>query len=94
MFCTAKARAKKQGVPFSLSVDDFEIPESCPILGLKLEPGNRKVHFSSPSLDKIIPELGYVKGNVAVISNKANMIKNLGTSEDHRKIADWMDGFK
>jgi hypothetical protein len=46
---------------------------------------------TSPSLDKINPELGYVPGNVAIISYRANRIKNNGTAEEHRLIADWMD---
>ncbi len=37
---------------------------------------------SSPSLDRIIPEKGYVKGNVIVVSNKANVIKNNATPEE------------
>lgn len=36
----------------------------------------------SPSIDKVIPELGYVRGNVWVISNKANRIKNNATLEE------------
>lgn len=35
-----------------------------------------------PSLDKIIPKLGYVKGNVWVVSNKANRIKSNATIEE------------
>ena len=32
----------------------------------------------------MIPELGYIKGNVWVISNKANRIKNNATLEELR----------
>jgi hypothetical protein len=42
-------------------------------------------------LDRIIPEEGYVAGNVNVVSYRANRIKNDGTAEEHLKIADWMD---
>lgn len=35
-----------------------------------------------PSLDKIIPKLVYVKGNVWVVSNKANRIKSNATIEE------------
>ena len=37
--------------------------------------GNGKIGDTSPTLDKIIPERGYVKGNVQVISHKANSMK-------------------
>ena len=40
----------------------------------------------SPSLDRIVPELGYVKGNIRVISNRANHLKSDATLEEHRKI--------
>ena len=75
-YCTvAKARAKKQGVPFDLVPEDIVFPEVCPVLGIPLffSPGGRTEN--TPSLDRIIPELGYVKGNIEVISWKANRLK-------------------
>lgn len=90
----AKTRAKKQGIPFEITPKDIIVPEFCPVLGLKLEFGEMQDRETSPSLDKICPELGYIPGNIAVMSYRANRIKNNGTAEDHRKIADWMDGFK
>ncbi len=49
-------------------------------------------HPDSPSVDKLIPALGYVKGNVAVISRRANQIKSDCTSGDElRQVADWLD---
>lgn len=90
----AKRRCKKSGVPFDITSKDIVVPEVCPILGIKLEFGEMQDRDSSPSLDRIIPELGYVVGNIAVISFKANRIKNHGSSDEHRKIADWMDSFQ
>jgi hypothetical protein len=45
---------------------------------------------NSPSLDKIKPEYGYIKGNVCIISNKANTIKNNVNYEELYKVADWL----
>ena len=87
----ARTRAKSLGLAFAITLDDIVIPEYCPILGIKLAYGGIKERDSSPSLDKIIPELGYVPGNIAVISHLANRIKNSGSAEQHRLIADWMD---
>jgi hypothetical protein len=90
MVSAAKYRAKQQRVPFDLQPDDINVPEFCPILGIKLErnySGKTGGHQDcSPSLDRIRPDEGYVKGNVWVISNRANRIKNDGTLEEHRLI--------
>lgn len=45
---------------------------------------------SSPSIDRIIPELGYVRGNIAVISMRANKLKSDATSEELERISAWM----
>ena len=93
MLTRAKHRAAKQGLPFELEVGDIQIPTHCPVLGieLKINQGRQGVGNSSPSLDKMHPALGYVRGNVRVISGRANMIKRDGTAEELRKIANWMD---
>lgn len=57
---------------------------------MKLEPGDGKPRDASPSLDRFKPEFGYVPSNIVVISNRANMIKSVGTAEEHEKIAAWM----
>lgn len=85
----ARSRAAKKGVPFNLSEKDFEIPKNCPVLGFRLElgKGTRENHDRSPSLDRKIPALGYVKGNVTVISWKANNIRGRATAEQLEKDA-------
>src|SRR5260370_41742151 len=72
MLLSARHRAKVGGIPFNITREDITIPEFCPVLGIKLESGTRQEHESSPSLDRVRPELGYIKGNVMVISHKAN----------------------
>lgn len=86
MLRAAKWNAKRANVPFNLTTEDFHIPELCPILGIKLRRGERRNNDSSPSLDRIIPALGYVSGNVWVISLRANRIKNDATLEELRLI--------
>jgi hypothetical protein len=86
----ARNRAKKLGVPFALTEQDIVIPEFCPVLGLRFEWGVGKrasQNRTSPSLDRIVPELGYVRGNVRIISNRANHIKNNGTGSELTAIA-------
>ena len=77
-----KYRAKKLGIPYSLKHGDVAIPDVCPVLGIKLvvnRGGRKGYHPDSPSLDRIVPELGYVPGNVRVISARANLLKNDAT---------------
>ncbi|NTV79324.1 MAG: hypothetical protein HGA25_09395 [Clostridiales bacterium] len=85
LLISAKIRAKKLNIPFDLEISDIHIPVLCPITGLTLEinpSGNRGPQVNSPTLDKINPELGYVKGNVAVISFKANKWKSDMTKQN------------
>jgi hypothetical protein len=87
MLVSAKARAKKLGLPFDITIDDIVIPETCPYLGIPLmrkecEEGDSGFWKHSPSLDRIIPELGYVKGNIEVISMKANAMKSNASIEE------------
>lgn len=88
----AKERAEKHNLPFNISAEDVPIPSICPVLGIPLTPniGGRIASDNSPSIDRIIPEKGYVKGNVLVISYRANTIKNAGTIEEHLKIIEYM----
>lgn len=82
IFHSAKCRAKKKGLPFAITIDDVVVPEVCPLLGIPLERGMKGFNANSPSLDRIIPEKGYVKGNVWVISMRANSIKRDATLEE------------
>jgi hypothetical protein len=88
-----RARAKKLGLPFNLSLDDIQIPEVCPILGIPLARNEGKLGpaHNSPSVDRVIPELGYVKGNVQIISTRANVMKNDASPEELRKFAAWVN---
>lgn len=49
----ARDRAKQKGLAFDLTVDDFDIPSHCPVLGIELVPGS---HDTRPELDRKIPE--------------------------------------
>ena len=89
LLSACKTRAKKRGLPFNLEVKDIIIPEKCPMLGIKLESGRGRtgVFDSSPTIDRIIPEKGYTKGNIQVISGRANTIKNNATADELMAIA-------
>jgi len=44
----------------------------------------------SPTLDRIDPNKGYVKGNIQVLSHLANMMKSNATAEELHLFADWI----
>jgi len=90
MFKAARRRAKASGIPFSITVEDIMIPEVCPILGLPLSVSEcGKASSNSPSLDRIKPRLGYVAGNVMVISHRANTLKSDATPVELQKLAEF-----
>jgi hypothetical protein len=95
MYTRAKVRAKRDGVPFDIQPSDIMIPENCPIFGTPLViaegAGKKGPKDNSPSLDKRIPSLGYVKGNIEVISFKANRLKNSNTKETLSKLLEYIE---
>ena len=90
MVQNAKYRARAAGMPFNLVPEDVVIPTHSPALGIPLRVGGASLD-DSPSLDRLIPELGYVRGNVTVISYRANRIKNNSTLEELKLIASWVE---
>lgn len=92
MLAGAKTRAKRRGVPCTLTQNTIpRIPELCPALGIPLIVGSGVVGPDSPTLDCLVPEKGYIEGNVAIISHKANTIKSNATATELRQIADWLE---
>lgn len=71
-----KSKSKRKGIIFDIKVSDIIIPEYCPVLGIKLEVNKGRPKGNSPSVDRIIPELGYIPSNIIIISCRANTIKN------------------
>jgi hypothetical protein len=89
MVIDARSRAKNKGLPFDIDNDYIRsiVPSHCPILGTPLEWSARRECKAiplpnSPSLDRIDPSRGYVKGNVWIISHRANAIKSDATHEE------------
>jgi hypothetical protein len=81
----AKQRAIKKNVPFDISIEDVEeiISEmKCFYLGVPLKKNQGKLTHDSLTLDRVIPNLGYVKGNVVACSHRANTIKNTASVND------------
>jgi len=83
MLWQAKSTAARKNLSFDIDENDIIIPTHCKYLGTPLtqEQGSGVV-WSNTSLDRIDSSLGYIKGNVEVISRKANTMKNMATDEE------------
>lgn len=88
----ARNRSKKYGLPFNLTLEDLqsEYQDVCPVLGINICVNTGHVKENSITLDRIVPELGYVKGNIAIISHKANTIKNNATVAELERVLQWL----
>jgi hypothetical protein len=96
-FHHAKDRARKQNLPFNVTLKYLRenAGDECPVFHTPFDWGASglgpgKFKPNGPQLDRIEPELGYVMGNVAFISHRANRLKDNGTMQDHYDIADWI----
>lgn len=90
----ARDRTRMFGLEFSLTAADFEdVPTHCPVLGLELVyPGAGKGRSdNSASLDRLDSSKGYVKGNVAIISWRANRLKSDATLAELQALVQFME---
>lgn len=86
----AKQRAKKLNLPFDITESDLTRETHCPAFGVELDWNAKKLQDNSPSIDRIIPELGYVKNNVRILSNLANRMKSNATPHQLKEFAVWI----
>jgi hypothetical protein len=93
----AKSRAKENNLSFDLTIEWLEtmVISHCPITLQPIDWAKEQVIDgrpgpNSPSIDKNIPELGYIQSNCAIISYRANSIKSNGTLDEHRRIVQYM----
>lgn len=87
-----KQKCVKLNIPFDLERSDLKLPDTCPVYSVPFVLGDAN-HPHVPSVDRIRPDLGYVKGNVKIISRRANLIKQDSVDPNElRLIASYMDG--
>lgn len=92
MIYSARRRAAASGLECSIGPDDVEIPITCPVLGIRLEIGDNGRTDASPSLDRRDNRRGYVRGNVFVISMRANRIKTDANADELARVAAYAAG--
>ena len=82
MFQQCLHRAKRKHLEFNITIEDIIIPDECPILGLPFVIGIKGDYQQAPSLDRIDPNKGYIRGNIWVLSNRANTMKSNAGKEE------------
>lgn len=96
---TIRRRADKEGTPFDLVPQDLYdiIPDDglCPVFKQPFDVGmvtggKQGPRPMSVSVDRIIPELGYVPGNIRLISMKANQIMSNVSIEDIEAVLNYL----
>lgn len=92
-FRAKKANALRVGKEWDIEFGDLDFPTHCPVLGIELDYFCEIRKENSPSFDCVDPSLGYTKGNVVIMSWRANRIKNDGTAKEHRLIASFIEKF-
>jgi hypothetical protein len=83
-------RIGKKKWEWDLVMSDIHWPKHCPVLGLELDWYSATRKENSPSYDRVDVSKGYVKGNVRIISCRANRIKNDGSAAEHQAIAEYI----
>jgi hypothetical protein len=96
LVAAARARARRSGVPFTLEDTDIVRIQgvidrgACELSGVpfRLDGGRTP---DSPSLDRIVPALGYAPGNVRVVCHCLNTgMGDWGEAELRRIVAAWL----
>lgn len=85
----ARERAREKGLDFNITRDDIILANFCPILGLRLDSSTLD---QTPSIDRIDNNKGYIKGNIQIISFRANRMKGNATLDEIMLLADFLKG--
>ena len=93
-FSKIQKRAVENNIPIDIDIDYlyaiFPLDTmKCPILETEMNFAGEKL--TSPSVDRLVPKLGYTKGNVVWVSLLANVVKRERTPAQLRRIAEWIE---
>ncbi len=91
----ARKNARARGLAFEITEDDLSWPTHCPVFGMELHyPGRFRNDPAGLSLDRINSYLPYIKGNVIVVSFRANELKRNATVTELKALADFYSNLK
>lgn len=93
IFNSKRGNARRIGIQFSIKFEEVKWPQTCPVFGVQLDYyGEGMTTDNAPSFDRMDPRKGYVPGNVQIISNRANRIKNDASIAELQQIIRYMAG--
>lgn len=82
-FRQIKKRCKDRNLPFDITLADLVVPDICPVLKKPIIPASiGGVNPMMPSVDRHVPEEGYTKENIVIMSHRANSLKSNATFEE------------
>lgn len=90
LWAVAKSRAKKFGVEFTIKPSDIVLYTTCPVTGEELDCITNNIR-TGMSLDRIDNSRGYIPGNVAIISRRANLRKSDLTIGEVKNLLKYME---
>lgn len=90
-FYHKRARCKQRGIPFNITLPTFvSLHETgiCSACGVVVTHAHNS--RTAWSLDRLIPSMGYVSGNVCVLCRRCNTIKNDGDIPALERVLSYM----
>ncbi|MBA3678508.1 MAG: hypothetical protein H0W74_14090 [Sphingosinicella sp.] len=91
----ARRRARARGIPFDIThgeVQEIISSWTCTYCGTLVGTFAGGLRPQSATLDRLVPELGYVKGNVCLACHACNSAKGEHTLQSLRAWADKLEG--
>lgn len=82
----ARSRAQRRQMDFDLDVTRIHWPTHCPVFETAFNYGAPHKKGEGPSLDRLDNSKGYTLDNIAVISLRANTLKNNATADELEKV--------
>ena len=89
LYKNIKSRCKRTGREFSIELEDIIIPEKCPVFGFELKREDKQTWMCAPSVDRIDSSKGYIKGNITVVSRRANILKRDATIDELEQLLNY-----
>ncbi len=90
LYKSAKQNAKSKNLEFTIELSDIVIPEVCPVFNTPFDLERKKGRrINGPSIDRIDPSKGYIKGNIQIICDLANRMKQDATLEQLKQFGKW-----